>query len=215
MNGHNESDEHNAGITPRPRILFPVLSSDELTQKVLGKIAHLWEFTAAFFELGTPQHKEFEAEVSEADRKMLRSLTLMRCASSADDPIAKRNLADVTRLLVPEYPGNTGEYFRVNDAKKIARRLYPALLKEMVKRARLSISGKFVPEILCPNMTVAAFAFAAYRGISVCLNCQKLFAADSPRPDSSNSEKYCTAACGQRYRQKVYRINSKRKGNKR
>jgi hypothetical protein len=206
---HNEAIEHNAGITARPRIMFPVLSTDELTRKVFGPVANLREFTAAFFDLGTPQHKELETEVSETDRKRLRSLTLLRCAYSANDPIARKNLSEVTRLLWPEYPGNSSEYFRVNDPKKIARWVYPALLKEELKSARLSISGKFVPEILCPNMTVAAFAFAAYRGIAVCLNCQKLFALDLERADGSNSEKYCTAACGQRYRQKIYRLKVK------
>jgi hypothetical protein len=202
--------------------MFPVvLAGDGLTRKVTGQVAHLREFTGVFFELGTPQHREFEAEVSESDRKMLRSLTLMRCASAANDPIARKNLQEVTRLLWPEYPGDSREYYRVNDPRKIARRLYPAFLKEKLRHARLSVSGKFTPEIVCPDIATAAFAFAAYRGISVCLNCLKLFAMDSPRADDSNSEKYCTAACGQRYRQKVYRLNlkelakSKRKGKRR
>ena len=135
---------------------------------------------------------------------------MIRCAYTADDPISRKNLIDATRLLMPDYPGDADAFYAGANLKKIARDTYPGLLSQYIGKARLIISRRdFVPVILCPNLSVAMFVFAAYRGIAICLNCQKLFALDLPRVDGSTGERYCTAACGQRYRQKVYRLNVK------
>lgn len=119
-------------------------------------------------------------------------------------------------MLKPDYPGDAEEYYRQNDPKKIARNVYPDRLRQRIKKAQIVILPSFTPAILCPDMTVAMFVFAAYRGIAVCLNCQKLFALDSERADGSVSEKYCTVACGSRSRRKLYRLNKKtgRKGKR-
>ena len=63
-------------------------------------------------------------------------------------------------------------------------------------------------------MKTAMFAFAAFHGAAACPNCGELFALDSRRVDGSKGERYCTAACGQRYRQKVYRLKGKAKTGK-
>src|SRR5262249_53001489 len=94
---------------------------------------------------------------------------------------------------------------------------YGGLLREKVRKARIVLGG-FVPAIFCPNLTVAMFVFASYRRIAVCLNCLNVFLLDLPLVDGSSSEKYCSAACGGRYRQKTYRVrvstSKKRKGKR-
>jgi hypothetical protein len=197
---------HNEGITPRPRIFVSVEVKDSFVREIVGLTHRLREFTSAFFELGSKENKELEASVTEEDRAAFKALLALRCAYSADEPIGKNQLAEATRLLIPHYPGDAAEYARVTDAKKVAHRIYPALLRDRIKRARVIILPDFSPAIFCPSLSVAMFVYAAYRGVAVCLNCQKLFAYDSERPDGGASEKYCTAACGQRYRQKLYRL---------
>lgn len=88
-----------------------------------------------------------------------------------------------------------------------AAAIYAQYLTDEMRGARLMVHrGTFVPVIRCRDMKTAMFVFGAFRGVETCLNCHKLFAVDAARPDgSATSEKYCTAACGQRYRQKMYR----------
>lgn len=222
---HNDAPDHNGTVTAfsaRPRILFPSDPTVALTREVF-EVSHrrTREFTPAFFQLGSPEHRELEENTSETDRDAVKALTLIRCAYTSDDPITRRSLYDSTYLLMPDYLGDARTFYAGANAKKIARSVYPGLLREYIRKARIIISRGFVPAIWCPNLSVAMFVFAAYRGIAVCLNCQKLFALDLPRSDASTGERYCTAACGQRYRQKLYRLRakakskSKRKGHNR
>src|SRR5262249_45072897 len=66
-------------------------------------------------------------------------------------------------------------------------------------------SEQFLPAILCPNVRTASFVAAAFRGLAVCPNCLRLFDPYAERIDGSKGDKYCTAACGSRYRQRLYR----------
>jgi hypothetical protein len=147
---------------------------------------------------------------------MLKGLVILRCAYLADDPIGKKQFAEATKLVIRDYPGDAEEFARaIRDVREPARRAYRTLLEGKIKPARIVILPDFTPALRCPSLSVAMFAFAAYRGVVVCPNCQKLFAVDSERVDGSASERYCTVACGSRYRQKVYRLNAKREKRKR
>ena len=90
----------------------------------------------------------------------------------------------------------------------MAKRLYPLVFSKAMERAKVRMwckDGEWLPVIWCPNMKTAMYAYAAFNGVETCLNCQKLFCLDVPRVDDSRSEKYCTVACGQRFRQRIYR----------
>ena len=72
---------------------------------------------------------------------------------------------------------------------------------------------QFLPAIYCPNARTASFLAVSYRGFGpACVNCFRIFSPDAPSIDESVSEKYCTAACGQRYRQKIYRPQNEARG---
>jgi hypothetical protein len=89
------------------------------------------------------------------------------------------------------------------------RILYPLIFGKALQQARVRMwptdSGEFLPVIWCDNMTTAMFAYGAFKGVDTCQNCAKLFCTDLPRVDESRAEKYCTVACGQRFRQRIYR----------
>jgi hypothetical protein len=222
---HNVTGDHNAEITlspVRPRIFFNGEPTEDIVREVIGaRHRGVREFTPAFFQPGTAEHRELENTVSESDRAALKALVLIRSAYVTDDPIARQSLQDATYQLMPDYSGHVKHFFQNANPKKIAGKEYPGLMRQYMRKARLVVSRGFVPAILCPDLSTAMFVFAAFRGISCCLNCQKLFALDLPRVDGSAGERYCTARCGQAYRQKVYRLRvkskskPKRKGHKR
>jgi hypothetical protein len=210
----NADETHNEPVTARPRIFFPAkLKERSLATTILGVTHQRREFTPAYFQLGSEENKELLASVSEEDRATFKALLALRGASSADEPLAKKHIEAATRLLMPKYP-ESANAVRGVDARKLGRRLYPAVLEETIRRARVIIQRDFAPAIYCPNLSTAMFTFAAYKGVSVCLNCQTIFAVDVPRPDGYRSDKYCSSACPSRYRQKVYRANQKKRATK-
>jgi hypothetical protein len=216
---HNAYTDHNASITARPRIFFAAKVKESLVRDVLGVTHQRREFTPVFFLPGSTENAELTASVSKEDQATFKALLALRCAISSDEPIGKLLLASAIKLLVENHPGDASEYARVTDVRQVARNIYPALLSEKLKRVRIIITRDFVPAMLCPDITTAMFCFASFRGVAVCLNCQKIFAYDAPRADGTASEKYCTARCGTLYRQKNYRLRvaqkSKRKERKR
>jgi hypothetical protein len=205
---HNEETFHNAGITARLRIFFPA-KAGEKAEWVAG--FRVREFTAKHVTPGCAEYKELQESTTECDRERLRGLRLLRYVNVGSDEIGTRkNLADAGRLLDDLPKSMLGD---AKDPKSVAQVLYSMYLTGEMKEARLVIyrtkRGEFTPVLRCPNMKTAFYAFAAFRGVEACLNCQKLFAVDAAKADGSTSERYCTAACGQRYRQKIYRLRQK------
>jgi hypothetical protein len=154
-----------------------------------------------------------EKATTEIGRTWLRALRLLRYVYSDDNETATRKaLAQVGKLLAEE-PGFQSMFATARKPKSVASVLYSINFTGEMKEARLVIhrteSGGFIPVLRCPNMKTAMFVFAAFGGAETCLNCQKLFAVDAVRPDGSSSDRYCTAGCGQRYRQKLYRLRKK------
>lgn len=205
---HNGGSGHNASITARPRIFFPT-KSGQVGEWIAGHF--LQEFNAEFVTLGSPRYREMEKATTQIDRNRLRALRLLRYTHIENDHIAARKaLADAMQLLDDLTESLlTG----VREPRKVASVLYSLYLTGELKGARLVIHrterGEFLPALRCPDLKTALCAFAAYRGVEACLNCQKLFAVDAARADDSSSARYCTAACGQRYRQKLYRLRQK------
>jgi ribosomal protein S27E len=170
------------------------------------------EFTADYMSMGSPEYREMKNATTQAARNRLRALRLLRYTHiDNDETSARKVLADAMQLL-DDLPESmlTG----VKEPRKVASVLYSMYLAGEIKSARLVIHrterGEFLPVIRCPDLKTALYVFAAYRGVEACLNCGNLFATDGPRPDASSSERYCTAACGQRYRQKLYRLRQKK-----
>jgi len=177
-------------------------------------LARLTEFTSAYATPGTPKYSEMVQSTTERDRNRLRALRLLRYVHAGhDDMAAKKALSDAGQILFDD-PQFQSVFVGAKSPREAARVLYPGYFTDEIKGARLAIHrtkhGEFIPVVRCPNMTTAMFVFAAFHGIETCLNCQKLFAVDAARPDGSSSERYCTAACGQRYRQKLYRLRRPR-----
>jgi hypothetical protein len=236
----NESRKHNDTITPRPAILVPATGKNndgwiwqmgrEGPQVIEADWSPLppyaeWgldppetvvEFTGAFMRVGTPERATMEANVSAKDRETLHSLLKLRAASETAPKAARRELAEAAKKLIPD--ARLRATFQAGHLPEVAEWFYPAYFNRELKGARLVLwltkQKRFLPAIFCPNMKTAMFAFAAFRGVAACRNCGTLFTLDSERPDKSKSEHYCTAACGQRYRQKTYRKRSARRKKK-
>jgi hypothetical protein len=220
----SEIGDHNAGITARPRIYFRVRPGD--WDHVIGIAPRSREFTSAYATPGTPENKELEHSTTKKDRNRLRALRLLRYVCAEDDQTAARKVLTDAGQLIFEDLQLAKLFAGTEDPKQVAAASYEEFFNDEIRGARLAIHrtkrGEFVPIIRCPDVKTAMFMFAAFRGIETCLNCAKLFAVDIVRPDDSSSERYCTAACGQRYRQKLYRLRekgrlekiSKRKGKK-
>jgi hypothetical protein len=136
---------------------------------------------------------------------------LLRYVDVKNDETAARKALNDAGQLLDDLPQSI--LAGVKEPRRAAWILYSCYLTGEMKRARLVVHrnkrGEFIPVVGCPDIKTALFVFAAYRGVEACLNCQKLFAVDSARPDDSSSDRYCTAACGQRYRQKLYRLRQK------
>jgi len=202
----NATNQHNETITARPRIFFPSKSGEWVLHGHL-----VAEFTAAHATPGSPEYKELEKGTTEFDRNRLRGLRLLRYVDVKNDETAVRKALNDAGQLLHNLPESMAAGLEV--PKRLAGILYCGYLTSGMKAARLGIirnnHGEFIPVVGCPDIKTALFVFAAYRGVEACMNCQKLFAVDSARPDGSSSDRYCTAACGQRYRQKLYRLRQK------
>jgi hypothetical protein len=137
----------------------------------------------------------------------LKALRLLRHAYFAVEEVTAVAILDEVGPLLFSDPNTFRNHLR-GQGREAARRLYPLYFSKAMKRSRVRMwckDGEWMPVVWCPNMTTAMFAHAAFNGVETCLNCQKLFCLDVPRVDGSSSEKYCTIACGQRFRQRMYR----------
>jgi hypothetical protein len=236
----NDSLKHNEAITPRPAILVPSTGKDNdgwilqmgkdgpqvieadwsplpaYAEWGLNPLETVVEFTGAFMRVGTPERATMEANVSAKDRETLHGLLKLRAASETAPKAARRELAEAAKTLIPD--ARLRATFQAGRLPEVAEWFYPAYFNRELKGARLVLwltkQKRCLPAIFCPNMKAAMFAFAAFRGVAACANCGELFTLDSQRADKSKSEKYCTAACGQRYRQKTYRNRSIRQKKK-
>jgi hypothetical protein len=215
----NEIEQHNVTITPSPVILLFNAGAQagahaEFLGEILGaKLVRVRRFTPEYLVPGTPEHRQMEAATTEADRATLRAISLLRYADSeSESDTTAKALRDAAMILLPGHPAR--EEF-------VTSKLYSSLLTRGMNGAKLVMwrsSEGTVPAILCPSLKVAMFVASAFKAIAACSNCQKLFALDAERLDGSASEKYCSVACGMRFRQRMYRLRqkskSKRKGNK-
>ena len=162
------------------------------------------EFTSEYWG---PRYKELLEETTERDRVRLKAIRLLRHAYFGEEKTAALTILDQAGNLLFNDPKTWRNHLR-GQGREAARRLYPLFFSKAMKRSRLRMwckDGEWMPVISCPNMTTAMFTHAAFNGVETCLNCQKLFCLDVPRVDDSRSEKYCTVACGQRFRQRIYR----------
>jgi hypothetical protein len=214
----NGDDWHNATITARPVILFKTDGSDlpqaALVRQILrSKLIRLREFTPQYLVPGTSEHRLMEASTTPEDRATLRAISLIRYAhtSGADANTTSKALYEAARALVPDYPANESAFSEFQRGK-VPERLYAGLLTQGMKGTKLVMwttkQGEIVPALLCGSLRSALFVASAYRAVTACANCHRLFALDSARIDGSASEKYCSAACGQRFRQKMYRLRT-------
>jgi len=210
---------HNAPITPRPIILFHAEAQAgeraEQVREIFGsKIVRVRKFTPEYLVLGTPEYKWMVAETKEEDRATLKAISLLRYADSAEpNDTAAKALADAASILLPGHPARK---------ELVTSKLWTSLLTRGMAGAKLVMwtnEGDTVPAVMCPGLRVALFVASAYRAVAACANCEKLFSLDGKRIDESRTQKFCTVACGQRFRQRMYRLRKKskstRKGNKR
>jgi hypothetical protein len=217
MNKHNDVMRHNATITGTPVILFRTESMAgeraTLVREILGsKLVRLRKLTPEYLTPGTPEHSFMEAATTEQDRATLKAVSLLRYAHGDESETAASALRAAAEILLPGHPGQ----------KEIVKpSLYASLLTREMAGAKLvmwtSKQREIIPAVMCPSLKVALFVASAYRTVASCANCHKLFGLEGTRADGSASEKYCTQACGQRFRQRMYRLNlrqskSKRKG---
>jgi hypothetical protein len=198
----------------RPPIFFRTgLIGERKMDKIFG--TGFWsEFTDAFVTPGTPEYKQMEHAVSERDRNQLRALRLLRyvCVGN-NETAARKALKDAGQLLFSK-PDDVELYVGGKNPQKVAIERYRSDFNEEIHGHRIVIRrskrGEFIPAIHCTDMKTAMFLYAAFRGVEACLNCGRLFAVDAARPDASSSDRYCTARCGQSYRQKLYRTRIKK-----
>jgi hypothetical protein len=215
----NENSDHNATITHNitclPMILLyeqraPGSEHAKLVREILrAEVVYAKKFTTQYLIPGTREYKSMETATTEKDRATVRAISLLRYAASAENPAAAKALRDAAQILLPDHPGR---------GAIVKPPLYVALLKQEMKRAWSTMwieGGEAVPALVCPDLRCALFVASAYKAVDTCPNCHRLFAVDSTRIDGSLSTKYCKAVCGQRFRQKMYRLKlkkSKRKG---
>ncbi len=208
------TDKHNVTITTNARILIlgeRAKEDSEHARMFRGVFRaelprKLKEFTSAYMTPGTPQYKQFEAATSDKDRAILSAVALLRRAHSMKSPAA-RDLADAASLLFDWRPPEWA--IPPVGRREGAAWQYRSLLNDGMKNARLVMArarGGFAPAILCGDLRMAAFVFAAYKGVAVCAACRGLFAQNPERGGD-----YCSEACGQNFRQKAYRLRLKQK----
>jgi hypothetical protein len=207
---HNQEGDHNGSITPAPVILFRAETQTgeraEMVRAVFGsKLMRVRRFTPEYLIPGTTEHKWMESATTESDRATLKAISLLRYAHNAPDgDTTAKALRDAAQILLPDHPAR---------AEYVTSKLYASLLTQGMNGAKVimwtSPERETVPAIMCPSLRVALFVAAAFRAMAACANCQKLFALDAERLDGSASEKYCTASCGQRFRQRMYRLRTK------
>jgi len=212
---------HNDSIT-RPRIFFCVgrysrLVPGNLYEEIFGRkppvTAKYREFLPGHLMPGSSDYSLYEAGTSSDGRAVLQALTLLRAVLSRppEDEIARQAMLDATKALVPGHAKaglDMETFYKGKDLREIAKRTYTALFNQELKHARIWLPpGSVVPVLVCPDIRTAAFAYHAYRGVSACLNCRRQFATDFPHEDGSRSESYCSVRCGQRYRQRLYRMS--------
>ncbi|MGA8150347.1 MAG: hypothetical protein WB952_05315 [Terriglobales bacterium] len=231
----NSRSGHNATITAYPPILFPatgqardgVVIQQWEEPKVLdysragdgtGPTYADWgleppqnvrEFTPAFLMRGSPEHQAMEATISITDRERVRALYFVKTATKG------KGFDKAAPLLIKPKVLQTAFAAMPPEAKNW---FYPPFFTREMKRARVVMwlrnDQQFLPAIYVPNMTVAFFVAAAFRRVVACPACGVLFVPEAERLDGSRSEKYHTVACGQRYRQKQFRIRHKLKAKK-
>ena len=231
--------DHNAGITrlARPRIMFPAKPDLKRLMREGGGVVHdYYRFGAENFaadlyrsldegnsvreftsEYWTSRYKELKEETSEYDRTRIAALKLLRHAFTGEDDASSQDILDSVRNLLQQHPRIWASTIKElqGQERETARRLYPLVFSKEMERAKVRMwcrDGEWLPVIWCPNMKTAMYAYAAFNGVETCLNCQRLFCMDVPRVDDSRSEKYCTVACGQRFRQRIYRKRQAEEG---
>jgi hypothetical protein len=168
------------------------------------------EFTAAYMNLWTRQHKTKEQGISDQDRRKLRALRLLQYVHSSGSAEAARELGDALEVL-----GGAGvvERLGLSNVPKVelAANWYAGSFNFEMKKARIVMWQRNknetpIPAVWCPDIRTAAFVFAAFRGITVCPGCRQLFA-----PNPQHPAKYCSEKCGQRIWQREYRVREKKK----
>jgi hypothetical protein len=168
------------------------------------------EFTSEYWN-SPARRKELDKETSEADRDRVIALRALRHAFTADEDKARDILNRVQEKL--SFPEKLAVDLPFSANRNRIRLLYPLIFSDALKNSRVRMwptqDGEYVPVIWCEDMTAAMFAHAAFNGVEACQNCGKLFCPDLPRVDGSRAEKFCTVACGQRLRQRVYRKRRK------
>jgi hypothetical protein len=192
----------------------------------LEEVQETREFTSEFW---FSRRKELEGETNEYDRLRVRALRLLRNAYFGESDESFQDVFDRAMKMLTHHPQNLIPRLRGRNSQALefsirgkereaARHIYPLFLSKMMERAKVRMwckDGEWVPVIWCPNMTTAMYVHAAFNGVETCLNCEKVFCRDVPRVDGSRSEKYCTIACGQRFRQRMHRRRQKSKGESR
>ena len=199
-------NRHNYTITARPRIMFATgraSSDEELWSRVYGGSVPTTynEFTGAHL-----------ARVDEGTRNLLAALRLIARATAV--PHHSEDLHAAIERLIPARPeGLRAEALRNLTQQKLPR-LYSLLLNSGLGSSSLRITLKGnEPQItvVCPSISSAAFAWAAYAGVEVCPACQRLFAPNPARP----KQKACSSRCGQVLVQRRYRRKVAKKKNQR
>jgi hypothetical protein len=214
---HKEMSISNSILTARPKIFFYTskrkVADEQLWSAIYGEkppvFARLKEFASRYMQLGTRERKEFEAGTSPEDRDTLTALRLLRHAASMPERAAA-DLYSATRRLIPNYPKNLDARAIFTDGPQKILRLYADLLNANLQGARLHMRVQGTePQvtILCRDLRTAAFVYAAFGGVEVCVGCGKLFA---PNPQRTGQH-YCSKNCGQRIYQREFRQRQKSK----
>ncbi len=178
----------NAAITPRPSILFKTDSPDrahaEFVRDFFGsKLMRVREFTAEYLFPGTAEHKAMEAGTTEDDRATLKAISLLRYAhGTGENSISRKALSDAAQILLPHHPGREA---------MVKPSLYASLLTREMARAKLVMRACQGRRVLARDLVsrpeVRRIVASAYRRISVCANCTKLFALDAERAEAPRS----------------------------
>lgn len=215
---HNETITHEPDVG-RPLILIPtthedaegfaLLMSEEGPRRVPADVEGKKFFAAWGIEMWQPVKKFTVVALSEQrDVDRFRGLASLRRAIEESAPDrAREALESAAKLLIDD--ALLRPVFRRADPRKAAAIFYPAFFSGEMRGTSVVLwrtnAGEFLPGILCPSARTAAFVAAAFRVLSVCPNCHKIFDPYGEHPDGSRGHVYCTIACGSRYRQKMYR----------
>jgi len=226
----NGTQRHNAPITAKPRIVIPANGQENdgfvLRMSSAGprRVPADLEGKKFFAEWGIEQFEavqEFTPAAvfgasTEKGSAMLKALSLMQYAHGvfdSDAVAARKAISDAAELLIDDT--ELQGVFSTGSPREVANWFYPAFFTREIRGAQLVMwrtkQEQFLPAIYCPNIKTASFVAVAYRGLAACLNCYRVFSPGSISVDDSSSEKYCTVACGQRNRQKIYRLKVKQR----